>query len=361
MQDTEHFSYIAYTISETLGTAQLFLDFKKRTYTSALKLQMENLGCTEVSVVTFGNDGGKLAGRALYSVQKLGERAQYVHGSFGACKPSVMNTAQEKRKEDEQQARVDRTEEAAKTAAAVKASMIDLNKKQDMLAEGQTSLQQGVTQIGEQMVRHEDVQGLRSDSVDAIRDLEKRFKETQQALQQSQRALKNSQRAEAETKKALQESGKHLTDEQNKNSRQGVMLARLNAQIKDTDSTVSALQKAKSKLETENAQLKTKLSNLQNLQTMQEDVRSLKKRMSMISEQLTDNFKAQDEKFKAQDDKFKTQDEKQDEILQQGADIMATAKRIETMHEVAFSGDSGGEASGEEDGVGCKRRRTDAF
>jgi hypothetical protein len=236
---------------------------------------------------------------------------------------------------------------------------------------------QGVTQIGEQMVTHDDAQGLRSDSVDAMRDLEKRFKETQQALQQSQRAeadtkrdLKHSQRAEAETKKALQESGKHLTDEQNKNHRQGVVLARLNAEIKDTYDIVCTLRKAKSKLETENAQLETKLSDLQTLQTMQEDVHFLRMSMGVISEQVTNRTMQEDVRFlklnmgmiiEQLTNKFKAQDEKQDEILLQGAGIMATVKRIGTLYDVAFSGDSGvkalNESDGEEDGVGCKRRR----
>jgi chromosome segregation ATPase len=331
MWDTGHFSFIAYSISEALGTAQLFLDFRKRTYTSALKTQMESLGCTEVSVTVFGNDGGKLAGSALFSVQKAGEREQHVYGTFGECKSAVMKAAQDKRKEDEQRAKEDRAEEAVKTAAAVKASLGDLNAKQEMLVEGQASL-------------HNDVQGLRSDSVDAMRDLEKRFKEVQQALLQTQKALKTSQRAEAET-------SKHLTEEQGKNHRQAVMLAKLNAQIKETDGTVGTLQKANSKLETENAKLKVKLSNLTTMQTMQDDVRFLRTNMSLISEHIS-------AKFDAQDAKFKTQDEKQDDILRQGADIMAAAKRIETMHDVAFSGGEASCSSGEEcDDEGSNNRK----
>ena len=213
------------------------------------------------------------------------------------------------------------------------------------------------------MVTHNDVQGLRSDSVDAMRDLGKRFKETQQALLLTQKALKNSQRAEADTKKALQESGKHLTEEQGKNHRQAVMLAKLNLQIKETDGTVDTLQKAKSKLETENAKLKVKLSNLNSLHVMQEDMCFLKANMRVISEHITEQFKAQDENFKAQlSEKFNTQDEKQDDILRQGADIMAAAKRIETMHDVAFSGGEASCSSGEEcddEGSNKKRRRAE--
>ena len=60
MWDTQQFSHIAYSISDSLGAAQLFLDFRKQTYTGGLKTQMESLGCTEISVTTFGNDGGKM-------------------------------------------------------------------------------------------------------------------------------------------------------------------------------------------------------------------------------------------------------------------------------------------------------------
>ncbi len=226
-----------------------------------------------------------------------------------------------------------------------------------------------------------------AESVDEMRDLEKRFKETRQELQKSQlaevetkqalqksllaeaetkRALQKSLRAEAETKKSLQESGKHLTDEKNKNSRQGVIIARLNARIEDADNELCTLRRATSKLETEYAQLKLKLDDLQNLEIMQEDMRLLKTSVSLISEQLMNKFKSQDEK---QDEillQVKAQDEKQDEILLQGSKIMAIARRIETMHDVAFSGGSGNsdeqasnESDGEEDGVGFKRRRTE--
>ena len=352
MWDTQQFSHIAYSISESLGAAQLFLDFRKRTYTSALKTQMEGLSCTEISVTTFGNDGGKMAGCALNSVQKAGEREQHSHGSFGECKAAVMKAAQEKRKEDEQQAKEDRAEEAAKTAAAISASM--------------GVLVEGVAQIGEQMVTHGDVQGLRSDSVDAMRDLDQRFKETQQALHESQKAeaetkrlLQQSQKSEAETKRVLQQSQKseadtkrvlqqsqqaldksqrHLTDEQEKNQRQKKMISILNQKKDDAESNINTLKRAKSGLETENAELKTKLSNLRSLQTMQDDVRFLKIGMGMISEQITTKFKAQDEK--------------QDGIL---AAVRGTT-------EVAgFSTDCYGNTlfDVEEDGVGFKRLRPD--
>ena len=363
MWDTQQFSHIAYSISETLGTAQLFLDFRKQTYTGGLKTQMESLGCTEISVTTFGNDGGKMAGCALNSVQKAGEREQHSHGSFGECKAAVMKAAQEKRKEDEQQAKEDRAEEAAKTAAAISASM--------------GVLVEGVAQIGEQMVTHDDVQGLRSDSVDAMRDLDQRFKETQQALHESQKAeaetkrvlqqaqkseaetkrvlqqaqkseadtkrvlqqaLDKSQHAEGETKKSLQSTQRHLTDEQEKNQRQKKMISILNQKKDDAESNINTLKRAKSGLETENAELKTKLSNLRSLQTMQDDVRFLKIGMGMISEQITTKFKAQDEK--------------QDGIL---AAVRGTT-------EVAgFSTDCYGNTlfDVEEDGVGFKRLRPD--
>ena len=370
MWDTQQFSHIAYSISESLGAAQLFLDFRKRTYTSALKTQMECLGCTEISVTTFGNDGGKMAGCALNSVQKAGEREQHSHGSFGECKAAVMKAAQEKRKEDEQQAKEDRAEEAAKTAAAISASM--------------GVLVEGVAQIGEQMVTHGDVQGLRSDSVDAMRDLDQRFKETQQALhesqkaeaetkrvlqhaldksqkaeaetkrvlqqsqkseadtkrvlQQAQQALDKSQHAEGETKKSLQSTQRHLSDEQEKNQRQKKMISILNQKKDDAESNMNTLKRAKSIIETENAELKTKLSNLRSLQTMQEDVRFLKIGIGMISEQMTTKFKAQDEK--------------QDGIL---AAVKGTT-------EVAgFSTDSFGNMlfDIEDDGVGSKRLRSD--
>ena len=352
MWDTQQFSHIAYSISESLGAAQLFLDFRKRTYTSALKTQMEGLGCTEISVTVFGNDGGKMAGCALNSVQKAGEREQHSHGSFGECKAAVMKAAQEKRKEDEQQAKEDRAEEAAKTAAAISASM--------------GVLVEGVAQIGEQMVTHGDVQGLRSDSVDAMRDLDQRFKETQQALHESQKAeaetkrvLQQSQKSEAETKRVLQQSQKseadtkrvlqqsqqaldksqrHLTDEQEKNQRQKKIISILNQKKDDAESNINTLKRAKSGLETENAELKTKLSNLRSLQTMQDDVRFLKIGMGMISEQITTKFKAQDEK--------------QDGIL---AAVRGTT-------EVAgFSTDCYGNTlfDVEEDGVGFKRLRPD--
>ena len=349
MWDTQQFSHIAYSISETLGTAQLFLDFRKQTYTGGLKTQMESLGCTEISVTTFGNDGGKMAGCALNSVQKAGEREQHSHGSFGECKAAVMKAAQEKRKEDEQKAKEDRAEEAAKTAAAISASM--------------GVLVEGVAQIGEQMVTHDDVQGLRSDSVDAMRDLDQRFKETQQALHESQKseaetkrvlqqaqkseadtkrvlqqALDKSQHAEGETKKSLQSTQRHLTDEQEKNQRQKKMISILNQKKDDAESNINTLKRAKSGLETENAELKTKLSNLRSLQTMQDDVRFLKIGMGMISEQITTKFKAQDEK--------------QDGIL---AAVRGTT-------EVAgFSTDCYGNTlfDVEEDGVGFKRLRPD--
>ena len=293
-----------------------------------------------------------MAGCALNSVQKAGEREQHSHGSFGECKAAVMKAAQEKRKEDEQQAKEDRAEEAAKTAAAISASM--------------GVLVEGVAQIGEQMVTHGDVQGLRSDSVDAMRDLDQRFKETQQALHESQKAeaetkrlLQQSQKSEAETKRVLQQSQKseadtkrvlqqsqqaldksqrHLTDEQEKNQRQKKMISILNQKKDDAESNINTLKRAKSGLETENAELKTKLSNLRSLQTMQDDVRFLKIGMGMISEQITTKFKAQDEK--------------QDGIL---AAVRGTT-------EVAgFSTDCYGNTlfDVEEDGVGFKRLRPD--
>lgn len=354
MWDTQQFSHIAYSISETLGAAQLFLDFRKQTYTSALKTQMEGLGCTEVSVTTFGNDGGKMAGCALNSVQKAGEREQHSHGSFGECKAAVMRAAQEKRKEDEQQAKEDRAEEAAKTAAAISASM--------------GVLVEGVAQIGDQMVTHGDVQGLRSDSVDAMRDLDKRFKETQQALHESQKAeaetkrvlqqsqkseadtkrvLQQSQRAEAETKKSLQSTQRHLTDEQEKNKRQKNSISILNRKNDEAESTINTLKRGKSSLETENAQLKTKLSNLRSLQTMQEDMRLVKIGMGMISEQITT--------------KFKEHEEKQDDVR---SDILAAVKR--NAEESGFSAGSWADVlyhreddGVEDDGVGSKRLRPD--
>ena len=99
--DSGLYSFVAYGVSENLGAAQLFLDFKKRTYTHALTVEMEALGCTEISITTFANDGGKLAGSALNSVHKIGRREQYVGGVFGACRRTILKRAHMKRAEEE--------------------------------------------------------------------------------------------------------------------------------------------------------------------------------------------------------------------------------------------------------------------
>jgi hypothetical protein len=99
--DSDLYSFVAYGISENLGVAQLFLDFKKRTYTHALTAQMEALGSTEISIMTFANDGGRLAGSALNSVHKIGRKEECVGGAFGVCGATLVKRAEEKRAADE--------------------------------------------------------------------------------------------------------------------------------------------------------------------------------------------------------------------------------------------------------------------
>lgn len=84
------FSFVAYSVSQALGAGQLFLVCKKKTYTNTLKTHLEALGASEVMIMTSGNDGGKYAGRALFSVQQLGEKSGYVGGSFGVCSKAVV-------------------------------------------------------------------------------------------------------------------------------------------------------------------------------------------------------------------------------------------------------------------------------
>ena len=199
----------------------------------------------------------------------------------------------------------------------------------------QASLKEGVAQISEHIVSHGDIiQGLRSDHVDTFRSLEERFKHSEEekaklqaALTASQAALAASQKAEAKTRQALQEAGKHLTDEQTKNLRQARMLAKLNDDLGVQKNKVLQLEKNNAKLREENVQVKTKLAGLQNVQAMQEEMYAMKMNTGIMLEQLTTKFKAQDEKL--------------DAILTQGSNIMDTVTHIETMHDVAFTGDAG--------------------
>lgn len=190
-----------------------------------------------------------------------------------------------------------------------------------MQVEGQASLKEGVAQISEHIVSHGDIiQGLRSDHVDTFRSLEERFKHSEEEKAKLQAALRQSQRA-------LQEAGKHLTDEQTKNLRQARMLAKLNKELTEQKDKVRVLEKNNANLREENVQVKTKLAGLQNVQAMQDEMYAMKMNIGIMLEQLTTKFKAQDEKL--------------DAILTQGSNIMDTVTHIETMHDVAFTGDAG--------------------
>jgi hypothetical protein len=97
--DNNQYIYVAYGVSESLGVAQLYLDFKKRTYTHALRKQLEALGSTEITIMTFDNDGGKMAGSAWNSVHEAGKKEQCVWGEFGKCNPTLVQQAEKRRAE----------------------------------------------------------------------------------------------------------------------------------------------------------------------------------------------------------------------------------------------------------------------
>ena len=124
---SNHFDHVEYAVQETTGAAELFLAFKLRTTTHTLRAQLALLGATEIMVETFGNDHFKGAGAALHRVRIAKGKPDTKGGALGTCDKTIAKRADEKRKADEREAAAgDSAETRAKTAAALRASLGEL-------------------------------------------------------------------------------------------------------------------------------------------------------------------------------------------------------------------------------------------
>ena len=365
--DSGNFTFISSGVSEDSGVAQLFLSFRQRTTMNTIKSQLEQLGACEVVLSSSENDGGKFAGTALYSVQEMAKKNGCTGLVLGECGSLIAKRAQEKRLDEQKAAAAEEHMFDAKTAEAMKMSMNDIK-------EGQAALKQDVTQISERMASHEDIHGLRQDSVNVLCDMEKRLLqsqdttvELQKTVKQLQMALDKAQSSEDKTKETLLSTIEHLTDEQAKNNRQAVMLAKLNQNNALQKLKIDTLETSKKRLELENTKLKTTLSGLQDLQTLRQDMGSIKtflettmgakfetmqttmgakfemmqtsmgakfEMMQTTMHQETGDVKAL---LKTVGDKINGQGDKLERLQTQGDNLTNVTGRIEMMHAVAFT------------------------
>lgn len=233
--DTNLYSFVAYGVSENLGVAQFLLDFKKRTYTNALTKQMEALGSTEISIVTFGNDKFVMAGKALNSVHKIGKKDQYVGGEFGECNSTILDRAKDAHKDEEKRAKEDRAEETAKLAAAVKASLGGLDQKQDMLVQVQEKMAAGQEKMAagqEKMVAgQDDIYRKLQEVTDELQAEKARSKKRRKLSEENDKKLRDELTTLATELKARQT---HIERQDVRIDSQAEIIARLNTKVFNT-------------------------------------------------------------------------------------------------------------------------------